>query len=85
MPLKSIVSYCNAPSNTISKELFHELRIENFIKLGDLNSKSELFGCRKSSSNGELLAEILEDLNIVLLNDKEHTYFSFTEKNSDIT
>ena len=71
-----IVSYYNPPSSTLSTEIFKQLQNENFIVLGDLNSKSELFGCRKSNTNGELLVQLLEETNVILLNDNEHTYFS---------
>ena len=50
---------------------------------GDLNSHHYSWGSNKICNTGENLIEALADLDLTILNNKSHTYYSFTQNNSN--
>ena len=52
--------------------------------VGDFNSKLESFGCAKKNASGPLLSNILKQLNIIHLNNDEHTHMDRSTGNTDL-
>ena len=50
--------------------------------MGDYNSKHEFFGCKKYNKEGDILFNILEELNLIVTNDGTPTHY--TNTSSDI-
>ena len=50
-------SYYNPPGKKISREFFEKYfdKKQNFILVGDLNSKTPIVGCKSSNPNGHIL------------------------------
>ena len=52
--------------------------------VGDFNSKLEAFGCASKNDSGPLLKTIQNKLNLMYLNNDEHTYMDWRNGNTDI-
>jgi hypothetical protein len=78
-----IATYYNPPNIQSSEMVFNLLSQQNkeFIILGDLNSKSTALGCAGSNPNGLILEKIICENDCVILNNNDHTYFSFRDFN----
>ena len=46
---------------------------DNVMFVGDFNSKIECFGCAKKNTSGPMLKNIQKQLNLIYLNNDEHT------------
>ena len=58
------------------------IKYPDSIFMGDYNSKHELFGCKKYNKEGDILFNILEELNLIVSNDGTSTHY--TNTSSDI-
>ena len=63
-------TYYNPPIAKLNYELFVYLQqnFNNYILMGDLNAKSEMYGNFKQNKNGDLLENVLFNLNGMILN-----------------
>ena len=52
--------------------------------VGDFNSKSEAFGCASKNDSGSVLKTIQNTLDLIYLNNAEHTYMDWRNGNTDI-
>ena len=52
--------------------------------VGDINSKSEAFGCASKNDSGPILKTIQNTLDLIYLNNTEHTYMDWRNGNTDI-
>ena len=52
--------------------------------VGDLNSKLESFGCAKRNTSGPMLQNIQNQLNLIYLNNDEHTHMDRAKGSTDI-
>ena len=52
--------------------------------LGDFNSKLESFGCDKKNASGPMLKNIQKQLNLIYLNNEEHTEKDRANGSTDI-
>ena len=52
--------------------------------VGDFNSKSEAFGCASKNDSGPILKTIQNTLELIYLNNTEHTYMDWRNGNTDI-
>ena len=52
--------------------------------VGDLNSKLEAFGCASKNDSGPKLKTIQNKLNLIYLNNDEHTHMDQRSGNNDI-
>ena len=57
---------------------------DNVIFVGDFNSKLEAFGCASKHNSGSVLKNIQNKLNLLYLNNAEHTYMDWRNGNTDI-
>jgi len=75
-------SLYNPPSKLLPTEFFHDLESKKrtFILVGDLNSKTEVIGCKSNDRNGAILDQIQTDTSMVIHNNLTPTYNKF---NSD--
>ena len=56
----------------------------NVMFVGDFNSKSEAFGCSSKNDSGPILKTIQNTLDLIYLNNSEHTYMDWRNGNTDI-
>ena len=82
----TLVSYYNAPHLNLNIRILEQLntRYQNLIILGDLNSKAMSLGCKSTNANGILLEELIINSNLLIANNKDHTYFRTHDNSSDI-
>ena len=52
--------------------------------VGDFNSKLEAFGCASKNDSGPILKTIQNILNLIYLNNDEHTYMDWRSGNIDL-
>ena len=52
--------------------------------VGDFNSKLEAFGCASKNESGPILKTIQNKVNLIYLNNDEHTYMDWRSGNTDI-
>ena len=52
--------------------------------VGDFNSKLESFGCAKKNASGPILQNIQKQLNLIYLNNDEHTHMDRANGSTDI-
>ena len=52
--------------------------------VGDFNSKLEAFGCASKNDSGPMLKTIQNKLNLIYLNNTDHTYMDWRNGNTDI-
>ena len=57
---------------------------DNVIFVGDFNSKLEAFGCASKNDSGPILKTIQNKLDLIYLNNDEHTYMDWRSGNTDI-
>ena len=71
-----IISYYNPPDQEPSMALFSALSRgpQEYLICGDLNSKSESFGCQSSNKNGKILENIIINNNCLIINEKAITF-----------
>ena len=76
--------YC--PNGTPNFSLFQTISnlSDNVMFVGDFNSKLEAFGCASKNDSGPLLKTIQNKLNLIYLNNDEHTYMDWRNGNTDI-
>ena len=76
--------YC--PNGNPNLSLFQTINnlSENVMFVGDFNSKLESFGCAKRSTSGPMLQTIQNQLNLIYLNNDEHTHMDRAEGSTDI-
>jgi hypothetical protein len=57
----NVFSYYNSPSSTLNYELLSNIcmNYENFLIMGDLNSKSKQFSCKTPNKSGDILNGLL--------------------------
>lgn len=71
-----IVSVYTPPSSQSEFSFLNEFlnNYKNLIIIGDLNALHPMWFCNKSNKKGKLLAEIIEQKNIIVLNDDQPTF-----------
>ena len=76
--------YC--PNGTPNFSLFQTISnlSDNVMFVGDFNSKLEAFGCASKNDSGPILKTIQNKLNLIYLNNDEHTYMDWRNGNTDI-
>ena len=76
--------YC--PNGNPSSSLFHAISnlSDNVMFIGDFNSKLESFGCAKKNTSGPMLKTIQNKLNLIYLNNDEHTHMDRANSSTDI-
>ena len=52
--------------------------------VGDFNSKLESFGCAKKNASGPMLKNVQKQLNLIYLNNEEHTHMDRANGSTDI-
>ena len=52
--------------------------------VGDFNSKLESFGCAKKNASGPMLKNIQKQLNLIYLNNDEHTHMDRANGSTDL-
>ena len=57
---------------------------DNVMFVGDFNSKLEPFGCAKKNTSGPMLKNIQKQLNLIYLNNDEHTHMDRANGNTDL-
>ena len=74
----------NPPGTSPNVENFKFIlnKYPDSIFMGDYNSKHEFFGCKKYNKEGDILFNILEELNLIVSNDGTPTHY--TNTSSDI-
>ena len=76
--------YCpNRKPNFSLFQTFNNLS-DNVMFVGDFNSKLEAFGCASKNDSGPVLKTIQNKLNLLYLNNAEHTYMDWRNDNTDI-
>ena len=76
--------YC--PNGKPNFSLFQTINnlSDNVMFVGDFNSKLEAFGCASKNDSGLILKTIQNKLNLLYLNNAEHTYMDWRNGNTDI-
>ena len=77
--------YC--PNGKPSFSLFQTINnlSDNVMFVGDFNSKLEAFGCASKNDSGPILKNIQNKLNLLYLNNAEHTCMDWRNGNTDIS
>jgi hypothetical protein len=81
-----LFSYYNTPTDLLDYALFMKLNrlSENFLIVGDLNSKTPVVGCQSLNSSGRVLEKILMDTELVVFNNNLNTYHQFGSEYEEI-
>ena len=76
--------YC--PNGNPNLSLFQAINnlSENVMFVGDFNSKLESFGCAERNTSGPMLQNIQNQLNLIYLNNDEHTHMDRAKGSKDI-
>ena len=76
--------YC--PNGNPNSSLFQTINnlSDNVIFVGDFNSKLEAIGCAKKNTSGPILKTIQNKLNLIYVNNDEHTHMHRSTGNTDI-
>ena len=76
--------YC--PNGNPSLTLFQTINnlSNNVMFVGDSNSKLESFGCAKKNTSGRMLKNIQKQLNLIYLNNDEHTRMDRASGSTDL-
>ena len=76
--------YC--PNENPNFSLFQSINYlsDNVMFVGDLNSKLESFGCAKKNTPGPMLKNIQKQLNLIYLNNEEHTHMDRENGRTDL-
>ena len=74
----SFFSYYNPPSKELNREIIHHIQnnFNNYLIIGDLNSKNEFFNCKSTNKNGVILNDILTSTNCQILNKLSIQHFT---------
>ena len=56
----------------------------NIIIVGDLNAKTTNLGCKNTNQNGLLLEELIIETNLMVVNNKDPTYYRIHDYGSDM-
>ena len=82
--LTLVTIYC--PNGKPNLSLFQTIcnLSDNVMFVGDFNSKSEAFGCASKNYSGPILKTIQNTLDLIYLNNTEHTYMDLRNGNTDI-
>ena len=76
--------YCpNGKPNLTLFQTIYNLS-DNAMFVGDFNSKLEAFGCASINDSGPMLKTIQNTLNLICLNNTEHTHMDWRNGNTDI-
>ena len=76
--------YCpNGNPNSSLFQTIHSLS-DNVMFVGDFNSKLESFGCAQKNTSGPMLKKIQNKLNLIYLNNDEHTHMDRANSSTDI-
>ena len=57
---------------------------DNVMFVGDFNSKLESFGCAKKNTSGPMLKNVQKQLNLIYLNNDEHTHIDRSTDNTGL-
>ena len=76
--------YC--PNGNPNLSLFQAINnlTKNVMFVGDFNSKLESFGCAKRNTSGPMLQNIQNQLDLIYLNNEEHTHTDRAKGSTDI-
>ena len=76
--------YC--PNENPNSSLFQTINnlSDNVMFVGDFNSKLESFGCAQKNTSGPMLKKIQNKLNLIYLNNDEHTHMGRANGSTDI-
>ena len=76
--------YCRHGNPNLS--LFQTIKnlSDNVMFVGDFNSKLESFGCAKKNTFGPMLKNIQKQLNLIYLNNDEHTLMDRANGSTDL-
>ena len=76
--------YC--PNGKPNFSLFQTINnlSNNVMFVGDFNSKLEAFGCTSKNDSGPILKNIQNKLNLLYLNNAEHTFMDWRNGNTDM-
>ena len=76
--------YC--PNGNPNLSLFQSTNnlSDTVMFVGDFNSKLESFGCAKKNASGPMLKNIQKQLNLIYLNNDEHTHMDRANGNTDL-
>ena len=76
--------YC--PNGKPNFSLFQSINnvSDNVMFVGDFNSKLESFGCAQKNPSGPMLKNIQKQLNLIFLNNDEHTHMDRAKGSTDI-
>ena len=76
--------YClnGTPNFSLFRTIFN--LSDNVMFVGDFNSKLEAFGCASKNDSGPILKTIQNKLNLIYLNNDEHTHMDQRSGNTDI-
>ena len=83
----TIVNSYRPPNNKVQAQdykIITDKLTENSVLLGDLNSKSPLWGSPASDFNGKILENVIEEKNLIILNDGTGTHRTNTGNPSHI-
>ena len=74
------------PNGTPNFSLFQTINnlSDNVMFVGDFNSKLETFGCASKNTSGPMLKTIQNKLNLIYVNNDEHTHMDRRTGNTDI-
>ena len=75
--------YCS--NGNPDSSLFQSINLsDNVMFVGDFNSKLESFGCAQKNTSGPMLKKIQNKLNLIYLNNDEHTHMDRANGSTDI-
>ena len=76
--------YC--PNGNPNLSLFQAINnlSDNVILVGDFSSKLESFGCAKKNTSGPMLKNVQKQLNLIYLNNDEHTHMDRANGSTDL-
>ena len=75
-----------SPNGNPNLSLFHTINdfSDNVMFVGDFNSNLESFDCAKTNASGPMLQNIQKQLNLIYLNNDEHTHMDRANGSTDI-
>ena len=75
--------YC--PNGNPNLTLFQTIKLSHSVMFGrDFNSKLEYFGRAKKNASGPMLKNIQKQLNLIYLNNDEHTHMDIANGSTDL-
>ena len=78
--------YCpnGNPNSSLLQTILVNNLSDNVVFVGDFNSKLESFGCTQKNTSGPMLKKIQNKLNLIYLNNDEHTHMDRANGSTDI-